>query len=272
MLKNDLINIMSRESMMPMESIAQESSKSEKKNEGGSELTPVEYKEGLPVITGKQFEHLYNTDIRAFGSHSAATFDFQGFVRDEGNVSQKVELAYRDVLATNGLLKGGNHKGIHIGIDGIANYWQDKNNMQSADEIREYDVYVSIPAEIQKKHGCFCRDDGIEPASGYDSSDDEPTVDDYYRTNKEGSVLVRLMMDPHDDKYIRDKIRYINSKIIEFIEKCDEALVENDGSLRVSSDTEMPYQLHKLKAFIEELKRKVVDISPEDLEKRMLKS
>jgi|GEM_PF-6832315 hypothetical protein len=117
-----------------------------------------ETKEGYPKLSFAEYRRMYETDIREFGAKSAATFDFQGYVSLPKEYGGPKDV-FRDVLATNGILKDDEQPGIHIGTDGVKSDRIDGKDMNGPGEVREYIVYITIPGSLQKRLGIVCRND-----------------------------------------------------------------------------------------------------------------
>lgn len=178
-----------------------------------TELKHVETKNGLPVMDAAEYDRFYNTDIREFGEDIAATFDFQGYVRYEEEGKQK-EL-YKDVFATNGLLKEIGGEGIHVGTDGIRDY-DTPSRGTGPENIGEYDVYIKIPPEIQKAKDVYCMFDdcrSVENAPDYVEKDELE-----HAQGQVGWIVIRTVLEPERDKLAREKARAIHLAIVKHIE------------------------------------------------------
>ncbi|MBT4153103.1 MAG: hypothetical protein HOE53_00450 [Candidatus Magasanikbacteria bacterium] len=181
-----------------------------------TKLEPTETRDGLPVIKAVLYERLYNTDIRAAGEDSSSTFNFQGFV-DEDREDYHPGVAYRDSLATNGILKeAGQHDGIHVGTDGIIGYSADNTRMQSPADIGEYNIYITIPGKLQKEKGVFCRYDSCFRVETFD--EDPENLEDIH-DSKKGWIVMRLGLDPKEDLLARRKVEFIHAQIVRFVEE-----------------------------------------------------
>jgi len=104
---------------------------------------------GLPVLTVSEFSGLYRTSS---SDNVVRTFDFRGYVEKEDG-----GIMYVDVLAAN-ILRGG----IHIGINGITSYRnRDTRNdmMDGPEDVAEYDVYITIPGQTQRRGRVVCHMD-----------------------------------------------------------------------------------------------------------------
>jgi len=181
-------------------------------------LKKVEYRDGLPVIGEGDYWRLYNTDIRALGEKNAATFNYRGFIRSEDEQGRTAE-SYRDVLATNGLLKSADHPGIHVGTDGIVDYSAlDRNHrMAGPEEIGEYDVYVDVPTAIQREQGVVVSYDSCFPAEEYQKQyGGDP--DDLYGGREHDYIVMRLNLDPKNDPLARRKAEVLHGHIVDFIQ------------------------------------------------------
>lgn len=177
--------------------------RSEIAERGRDDLRARETHKGLPVMDADEYQRFYGTDTANTGEEAFTTFDFQGFVRlPEGN------LIYKDSMATNGLLKAEGHEGIHVGTDGIVDYgaMMQNHKMQGPEEIGEYDIYITIPTELQKERGVVCQYDSCRSVIDYQESwdaDEEEVREAQGRG--EGWVVIRTSLNPKRDKGARQK-------------------------------------------------------------------
>ncbi len=157
-----------------------------------------------------EFRKYYDTDSCAVGE-GTATFDYQGLVKlGDGNI------IYKDVLATNGLLKSGSHPGIHVGTDGIVHYSSHQNHdMKGPEDVGEYNIYITVPGEIQKKTDSYCQYDSCYQATRFDGTADELRE----IQSSEGWIVMRLSIDPKEDPHARDKVAIIHQAIVHHIEQ-----------------------------------------------------
>lgn len=216
-----------------------------KKSESG--IVRREYKEGLPVINAEDYEKMYSTDIRAAGSDKSATFDFQGFIKDERDDYEK-GFFYKDAMATNGILKEeGEHNGIHVGTDGIIDYNMllENHRMESSADVGEYDIYITVPGKLQKEKGVVCLNDSCQPASEFE--DDEAELE--RAQSGEGWIVMRLGLDPKDDSLARRKVQFIHEQIVKFIERGGD--------------------LSEIEKRTRELESQLMDLDEKDLTKKM---
>jgi len=181
--------------------------------EASTSLGPTRSYCGLPLLSLAEFQALYKIDSVP---GEVRTFDFQGYVEIEPGVYR-----YADVLATNGL-----RGGIHVGIDGTTSYYdfQGKWSMTNHTDVREYDIYITIPPEVQKAEGVLCRGDSCISASQFreelndlDPAEFEQKLDES-RDLDGGWVVVRLIMDPQVPG-ARDALRMLNLAITHYITK-----------------------------------------------------
>ena len=98
--------------------------------------------------------------------------------------------------------------------------------MKSADEVGEYNVYVTIPGVLQKELGVICRNDSCESIEefkktwGYEDDDEElqENIDRAHQSNK-GWIVMRLSLDPTEDPLSREKVRFLHLSMVDFLEK-----------------------------------------------------
>lgn len=189
-----------------------------------AEITAQETKNGLPVISEADYLRLYNTDIRAAGAESSVTFNFRGYVRTAEGVF------YREVIANNGIARGDAEKGIHVGTDGIVDYdaMYENHRMQGPEDVGEYDIYLIIPPEIQKRLNVVCRYDScytveevVQEELGF--GDDEATIREDIKRRQENSeggwIVIRLGLDPKRDPLARKKVEFIHQMIVSHLEQ-----------------------------------------------------
>ncbi|TSC59186.1 MAG: Uncharacterized protein Greene041619_22 [Candidatus Peregrinibacteria bacterium Greene0416_19] len=171
--------------------------------------TAPEYRNGLPVLTPEEFRTNYNTDQGINGIGSMTTFDFQGYVRTKDGVH------FKDVLATNGLLKTETCKGIHVGTDGIVDYsaMTENRQMKGPQDVGEYDMYILVPGEIQRQTGCVCECDSCRRLDDFNGTKEE--LEKIY--SGEGYIVIRMMLDPKEDPHARDKAAIIHDLIVHHI-------------------------------------------------------
>lgn len=177
-----------------------------------AELTVLETRDGMPVISEAEYSRLYNNDIRAAGAETSATFDFQGFVKTENGTF------YRDALATNGILKGENHPGIHVGTDGIVDYSEITRNrsMEGPNDVGEYDIYVTVPGALQQELRVYCMNDNCTAVADapyfVDAEEIEQAQQDI------GYIVIRTMLKPQDDSQARRKAELLQMAIVKHLE------------------------------------------------------
>ncbi|PJA45456.1 hypothetical protein CO174_03050 [Candidatus Uhrbacteria bacterium CG_4_9_14_3_um_filter_50_9] len=181
-----------------------------------------EYHEGLPVVSLEDYKRLYNTDIREAGVDSAATFDFQGYVRVSQDGVEK--LVYQDVLATNGIQRAGDHDGIHVGIDGIRDYSDLMGHwtMQDASEVGEYDVYITVPKALQQEQQIICYGDrciSLDEYREFYLMDGDETSDVYESQADKGWIVMRLDLEPKQDPLARKKVELVSMAIVKYLEE-----------------------------------------------------
>ncbi len=217
-------------------------------HESGSDaekrIVPIETRNGFPVISEADYREYYTTDRSALGE-GVATFDFQGFVQSSDETG-KTQTRYRDVFATNGLLKSETCDGIHVGTDGVTSYDDATRAMQGPNDVGEYDLYVMIPAEIQKQTGSVCVGDSCMTREEY--------VKRYGEEPEElhkGSMAFRLLFDPETDPLARDKARFVH--------------------MNVTAHIEQHRPLPEIATLIRTLEHELQDISEEDLAVRQLR-
>ena len=178
-------------------------------------LVHQEMKEGLPVISAEDYVRFYNTDIRAAGADTAVTFNFQGFVKEEreGYIQGTF---YKDTMATNGILKAEGHEGIHVSTDGVIDYSASGNyQMKSLEDVGEYDIYIKVPGKLQVEKMCVVRYESCTPESEFDGDSEE-----LERTRSEdGYIVMRLKLEPREDKLARQKAELIHNQIVRFVER-----------------------------------------------------
>ena len=215
-------------------------------NSGETEkrIVPIEMRNGFPVISEDEFRKYYTTDRGALGE-GVATFDFQGYVQGTGE-NRQTQVRYRDVFATNGLLKSETSEGIHVGTDGVVHYDHATQAMQGPNDVGEYDVYVMIPAEIQEQTGSICVGDSCmtkeEYVKAYGEEPEKP---------HNGAMAFRLLFDPETDPLARDKARFVH--------------------MSVATHIEQRRPLPEIGSLIQKLEHELEDISEEDLAVRQLR-
>jgi hypothetical protein len=193
----------------------------ERKQEASAALENTETYRDMPVISEDDYIRFYNTDAAAMQNvleGSTTTFNFQGYVR----VKENGNLYYRDAMATNGLLKTDKHEGIHVGTDGVIGYdiMFDNRHMKGPEDVGEYDIYIKIPAEIQREKNVVCHSDSCETVGSYKEKHG-PDVDDEIHSNQSGQhyIVIRTGLDPEKDPYARQKIYVIHQGIISHIKE-----------------------------------------------------
>lgn len=223
-----------------------------------------EVKDGLPVLDVEEYERFYNTDIREAGAGVALTFDFQGFLKlppgPEYGLAE-AKYVYTDVMATNGILKTDKHKGMHIGIDGIPafNFPGGRNNMESANQVAEYSVFITIPGKMQKEHGCVCSQDSCFSISEFKKRKEKHDSNPEFSADEEihqkqhqeqGWVTIESTIQTGEDPLAREKMQFINNRLVGFI--------EGGGNL------------YEIEGFFHDMKKGLEGISREDLENNKL--
>lgn len=179
-------------------------------------------KNGLPVTPFEDYQRLYETDVRHFGEDVSATYDYRGYVHFNREPGENKTL-YRDVLATNGVLKELGGKGVHIGTDGVLDYTNGMPDRESQgpESIHEYNIYINVPPETQKAQNVFVLLDGCFPVEGKPSYMDEEDVT--YAQGRDGYIVMRLDLDPAKDPLARKKAHFIHESIVQHL--------QNKGSL-----------------------------------------
>lgn len=225
-------------------------------------LKHVEHRNGLPIMDAVDYWRMYNTDIREFGAHGSATFNFQGYVRENREGYEHGE-PFKDAIATNGILKGGNHGGIHVGTDGIVDYSDLTGNsrMRGPHDVGEYDIYIRIPTALQREKDVCVRfdscirasevaDRGDDPEEVYKSQEDYAEDSKKYGINEEASsyIVIRLSLDPKSDRQARRKAMVIHMAIVQHIEK------------------ERP--LYEIENMARELEYDLMDMPPEEFDRK----
>jgi hypothetical protein len=177
------------------------------------------------------------------GADRAATFNFQGFVIEEGRTY------YRDVLATNGILKGPGHEGVHVGADGVVNYRAKMENltMNSPSQVHEYDMYITIPSALQREKGVVCINDRCMSQEEFLEQHDYPELEDAYTREDIGYIVDQIEYDPEKDPLARQKIEYIHLHVVRYIE--------------------IGRPLEQIQRFIGALMRKIDGMTPDDFKR-----
>lgn len=121
-------------------------------------------KNGLPVTPFEEYRRLYETDVRHFGEDISATYDYRGYVHFNREPGENKTL-YRDVLATNGILKELGGKGVHIGTDGVLDYTNGMPDRESQgpESIHEYNIYINVPPKPKKRKTSSSSSTGASP-------------------------------------------------------------------------------------------------------------
>ncbi|MEK7615487.1 MAG: hypothetical protein AAB431_03840 [Patescibacteria group bacterium] len=189
------------------------------------EIIPAETKNGLPVITAVDFERLNNTDTRIAGDDTADTFNFQGYVR----VGDERGMVYVDTLATNGILKSGDHLGIEIHTSGISSGGDVASDTvaKSPKDVRKYVTSIKIPGDLLKEKGLINSEHhtSFEPVENYekdqrDDGKDEAAINEAIeRAYAEGASieLDGFNTDIDSDPDARKKVEFIHNEIVRFI-------------------------------------------------------
>ena len=182
-----------------------------------TDVTRTDVHRGMRVLTAEEYKNNYRTDVRSHSEDSLTTFNFTGYVRgyDPDNPES---LIYRDVIATNGLLADETQRGIHIGIDGVIDYNRITGNhrMTGPEQVTEYDMYVTIPAELQKLHNCYCIFDSCRAVP---ENPEDYVTDDIERAyeQEEGYIVIRLSLDPGEVPAAREKVLFLNDRLVQFV-------------------------------------------------------
>ena len=204
--------------------------------------TAKEKNQETPMIRGEEYWKLYNSDSRVAGDETTATFNFQGMVNEDREKYEKGEF-YKDAMATNGLLKAKGHEGVHVGTDGIISYRAFLSSMKSAEDVGEYDVYIKIPWQLQKEMGCVCYSDSCFSADDFESK----LYGDIDQVQKsEDYIVIRLSLEPKEDKLARKKALIIHQTIVKWIQE------------------KRPF--HQIKDMVHALQNKLMDLNEDELE------
>ncbi len=181
--------------------------------------TQKEFKNGLPVMSAEDFCRLYETDARKHGEKSTTTFDYQGYVRYEAPEYDESGVFYNDAMATNGLLKDDTQEGIHVGTDGIVHYNALTNKrMKGPEDIGEYDMYIKVPGELQKKLGIVCMSDDCDTVeSRLEAGLDQDEIEE--EQNSSSWIVLRLSLNPKEDQQVRTKVQFIHTQTARYIER-----------------------------------------------------
>jgi hypothetical protein len=114
----------------------------------------LEIKNGLPVISEKDYHRLLYTDIRAAGSERVATVDFRGYARTaEGDY-------YLDTLISSGILRDDEQSGMYVEIGGQAKGHGQWVLEGTSSDIKNYVLHIGIPAALQRKLGIVVKQNG----------------------------------------------------------------------------------------------------------------
>ncbi len=168
--------------------------------------------QGKPeAMSQEEFQQRYNIDNYAHGEDKFATFDYQGMVHTRDG-----DVIFKDVMATNGLLKSDGNDGIHVGTDGIVGYsaLSENHRMKGPQDVGEYDMYIKIPAAIQQATNSYTQYDQCFAASEFDGTPQELRE---MREN-ENYVVIRTNLNPHEDSLARQKMRIIHEGVITHID------------------------------------------------------
>ncbi len=165
---------------------------------------------GLPLITRAEYERYYGTQSN---EDVVATFNFQGYVEeDDGSIQ------YMDVTAVNGL------RGVHVGIDGVRSYSDGMlNPPQGPQDIGEYDMYVTVPPEVQKAEGVMCRDDSCRSVESFRQSEEKWSTQEEIQDeidnwqSQKGWIVSRLMFEPKKDPDVRKRVTVLAMAINDYL-------------------------------------------------------
>jgi len=225
-----------------------------KKEKSLKKQTAMEHEEsyrGLPLLDSEDCWRLYNTDVRVAGEDTSVTFDFQGYVRETRPEMINYGTYYHDVMATNGILKAEGHNGVHVGTDGITNYsdYAGMHKMESPNEVGEYDIYITIPGDLQKQTSCVCDYDSCYSVSEYTEkfNTDQKEIDRLQ--NSKGFIVIRLRIEPKEDPLAREKVLTIHQAIVKWIEN--------------------KKPLHQIKDMVHRLEEELMDLDEDELKRRI---
>lgn len=165
---------------------------------------------GLPLITRAEYEKYYGTKSN---NDVVATFNFVGYVEeDDGSIQ------HMDVTAVNGL------RGVHVGIDGVRSYSEGMlNPPQGPEDVGEYDMYVTVPPEVQKAEGVMCRNDSCQSIESFRKSEAKWSTPqeiqdeiDHWQSGK-GWIVSRLRFEPKKDPDVRKRVTVLAMAINDFL-------------------------------------------------------
>ena len=218
-----------------------------------SGLDQKETKNGFPVMSAIDYGRLYDTDVREAGQDAILTFNYRGYVRFDAP-DYEPGVYYKDSLATNGLLKDHDQRGIHVGTDGIVDYdaLSENHRMRGPEDVREYDIYIEIPGKLQRKMSIVCRNDecfSLEEAlqRGYDVED----IEEIWNSDR-GWIVMRTHLEPAADPFARAKAQLIHESIVKFIERGGE--------------------LTMIESFVKRLEAVIEGADPQEIAKRLGKT
>ncbi|KKS10975.1 MAG: hypothetical protein UU63_C0022G0006 [Candidatus Uhrbacteria bacterium GW2011_GWF2_41_430] len=99
--------------------------------------------------------------------------------------------------------------------------------MKSLEDVGEYDIYIKVPGKLQVEKMCVVRYESCTPESEFDGDSEE-----LERTRSEdGYIVMRLKLEPREDKLARQKAELIHNQIVRFVERGG-ALHEIQGRTR----------------------------------------
>ena len=165
---------------------------------------------GLPLITRSEYEKYYGTKSN---NDVVATFNFVGYVEEEDGSIQ-----YMDVTAVNGL------RGIHVGIDGVRSYRDGMlNPPQGPEDVGEYDMYVTVPPEVQVAEGVMCRFDDCESVESFRKSEAKWSTQEGIQNEIDncqsdtGWIVSRLRFRPKKDPDVRKRVTVLAMAINDYL-------------------------------------------------------
>lgn len=177
----------------------------------------------IPVMSEADFSKAHNGDTH---------FDYQGFVD-----SKNGRRVYRDTIATNGILRNEEQKGISIHTNGSVPYEglgsaRGVFELTGPEQVGEYAVLITIPNELMKKLGLtfdFYKivklEDKIADAAPWETEESikEATEKRWNEShvvtgNQEQTMLIELSIDPRKDEEARKKAEFIHRQALQHLE------------------------------------------------------
>ncbi len=90
--------------------------------------------------------------------------------------------------------------------------------MKGPEDVGEYNMYIKVPGELQKKLGVVCMYDSCYTVENRLERDHDQEEIDRDQSSM-GWIVMRLAVDPKEDDQARIKVQFIHTQTVRFIER-----------------------------------------------------